>query len=121
MKMKVDQFISQYNHINYCEIVILPDGYIMKAIPSHTEVLIEMWCKKHNKTRNELKGLLIISDDSPLGFLCDTLQCIAVWYSQIKCPKSGINKIQLDVLQRLISAQCINDMNIKNLFLEINK
>lgn len=44
-----------------------------------------------------------------------------MWYSQIKCPKSGINKIQLDVLQRLISAQCINEMNIENLFLEIIK
>ena len=115
MKMKIDQFISQHNYINYCEIVILSDGYIMKAIPSHTEVLMEIWCKKNNKTKDDLRTMILISDEPPLEFLCNSLNCVAVWYSQIRYPESGINLIQLDVLQRLMSAQCIRKMDTSNL------
>lgn len=110
MKMKVDQFISQHNHYNYCEIIILPDGYIMKAIPSHTEVLIKLWCDKNLKNREELCDILQESTEPVLHFICDDLQCISVWYSNMYIPSSKINPIQLDVLHRLIDAKCVDEI-----------
>ena len=109
-KMKVDQFISQHAHFYYCEIVILPDGYVMEGIPSHTEALIGLWCDKNSKTREELKSILIESSESPLCYLCNDLQCVAVWYSNICIPPSGMNPIQIDTLQRLVTAKCVDEI-----------
>lgn len=108
-KMNVDKFISQHTHYSYCEVIILPDGYIVEAKPSHTETLIELWCSKHSKTREELKTLLIESSKPALHFICDELKCISVWYTCIYITSSGINSVQLTTLKKLVASECVNE------------
>lgn len=115
MKMKVDQFISQHNHINYCEIIILDDGCIVKAIPSHTETLIRLWCDKNKKTRDCLEKCMEYVNDIPIVFLCNELKCIAVWHDSIIYPEDGINRLQLDTLQQLMESKIICEFSVPNI------
>lgn len=44
--------------INYLEVVILPDGTVEYAVPSHQEKLIRLCCAKDNITRQQLDDLV---------------------------------------------------------------
>ena len=66
--------------INYLEVVILENGIIEYAIPSHQEKLISVCCKQLNIDRNGLAKMCpreYYADYTT--WLCKTSKCVAVW------------------------------------------
>lgn len=89
------------NYIHYLEVVILPDGTVEYAIPSHQEKLIKICCDKFKVSRQELADMC--PPDYYFDFitwLCDTSECVSVWTNFIKNPKSITDK-QLETLNKL--------------------
>ena len=52
-----DVEVHKKTFINYLEIVILEDGTIEYAVPSHQEKMIQICCEKLNVSRQELANL----------------------------------------------------------------
>lgn len=66
--------------LGYLEVIIMEDGEIVYAIPSHQEKLISIACSKQNITREQL------NDKCPreyyfdfMTWLCMETGCISVW------------------------------------------
>lgn len=80
MRQPFDIDTHKRTFINYLEVVILPDGTVVYAVPSHQEKLISLCCEKGHMTREELYAII------PEEFYLDmfkwlTAYCgsIAVW------------------------------------------
>jgi len=103
-KMKIDEFIKYHNenYINYCEVLIHPDGDISYAIPSHQEKLINLTCYE----REVLFDILDIWCDVMLE-LVNMTGCISVWYNTYINPKK-ITKEQINSLNKLYDNECIS-------------
>lgn len=91
-------------YINYLEVLILEDGTIEYAVPSHQEKALEIACKKLNKTKQE------IEDMCPREYYCDFLTwllgitgSISVWGTSAEyfIVYKTINKKQIATLKRL--------------------
>lgn len=67
LKSKFDINEHQTHYINYLEVMILKDGTVEYAIPSHQEKAIVLACKELNMTRAELEDLC------PRVYFCDFL------------------------------------------------
>ena len=68
------------NFIDYLEVVILEDGTVEYAVPSHQEKLIAVACQKLNVTRDELSDMCpeeYYFDFS--NWLCKMSGCVAVY------------------------------------------
>ena len=88
-------------YINYLEVIMLPSGKILYAVPSHQELLINIAMKKYNKTRKEIEDMCPESMYYDyLTWLLDITGCIAIW-SHTYTGKP--NRIQKQVLNQLIS------------------
>ena len=94
--------------VNYCEVVIWPDGKVEYAIPSHSEKLYLEYCKKHNIDRDDLwehfQGENAI--DAPDIMMRD-MGFVFVWYDHIEHLTKLTDK-QLEALQELFKYECIN-------------
>ena len=94
----------QETFINYLEVLILEDGTIEYAVPSHQGKALELACKKLNKTKQE------IEDMCPREYYCNYLYwllgltgSVSVWGN---CAEhfimyETINKNQILTLKRL--------------------
>lgn len=91
-------------YINYLEVLILGDGTIEYAVPSHQEKALEIACKKLNKTKQE------IEDMCPREYYCDYLTwllgitgSISVWGTSAEyfIVYKNINKKQIATLKKL--------------------
>lgn len=101
---KFDIQSHKETYINYLEVLILEDGRVEYAVPSHQEKALEVACKKLNKTKQE------IEDMCPKEYYCDYLTwllgitgSISVWGN---CAKhfiiyKTINKKQIATLKKL--------------------
>lgn len=99
---RTKEFIENYNHINYCEVIIYPDGTIEEARPSHTESLMRYMALP----RDIIYEMIPISD-SPISWLVRKSECVAVWYEHQLLPFEGITKAQGYVLKELATANKI--------------
>lgn len=99
---RTKEFIENYHHINYCEVIIHPDGTIEEARPSHFESLIRYM----NLPREVIYELMPISD-SPISWLVRKTECVAVWYKHQLLPFKEITKAQRYVLKELANANKI--------------
>ena len=99
---RTKEFIENYHHINYCEVIIHPDGTIEEARPSHLESLIRYM----NLPREVIYELMPISD-SPISWLVRKTECVAVWYEHQLLPFEEITKAQQYVLKELSNANKI--------------
>ena len=99
---RTKEFIANYHHINYCEIIIHPDGTIEEARPSHIESLI----RYIGLPREVIYELMPISD-SPISWLVRKTECVAVWYEHQLLPFEEITKAQQYVLKELSNANKI--------------
>lgn len=91
-------------YINYLEVLILEDGTVEYAVPSHQAKALEIACKKLNKTKKEIK------DICPRAYYWDYLTwilgisgAVSVWAN---CGENlirykTINKKQIATLKRL--------------------
>lgn len=80
LESKFDIEQHKKNFIHYLEVIILPNGTIEYAVPSHQEKLIQIACKTHNMTREE------VGQQCPknmygdfLRWLCQFTGCVSVW------------------------------------------
>ena len=86
--------------INYLEVVILEDGTIQYAVPSHQEKLISHACQKINVTRQELYDLC--PQEYYFDFmtwLCQVSCCVALWNEHMM---GKANEKQKQAIERLI-------------------
>lgn len=97
-------YYTQYfpnDFIHYFEAIILPNGTVKLAIPSHIECVIRLVCELENITRDELK-LSIPSSADPLRYLLDKYCMVSVWYNTIITPES-ISPLQEQTISSLES------------------
>lgn len=85
--------------INYLEVIMLPNGKIEYAVPSHQEKLISLLMKNRKWTRNQ------VEQACPKEYYCDYItwllketRCLAIWtHGYIGNP----NRLQKRALKKL--------------------
>lgn len=89
-------------YIDYLEVLMLQDGKIVYAVPSHQEKAIALCCEKLNVSRKELDAMC------PREYWCDYLTwllnicgAVSVWNTQYAAGESEINARQRAALRRL--------------------
>lgn len=91
-------------YTNYLEVLILEDGTVEYAVPSHQGKALDLACKKLNKTKQE------IEDMCPREYYCDYLTwllgiigSISVWGTNDEyfIVYKTINKKQIATLKKL--------------------
>ena len=88
-------------YVQYLEVVILEDGTVEYAVPSHQETLIALACQKRGVTRQELNDLCPREYYYDfLTWLCMQANAVAVWNNDC-CHGPGINRKQIGTLRRL--------------------
>lgn len=100
LRSPFDIEVHKKTFINYLEVVILEDGTIVYAVPSHQKKVIEIACEKLRITEKEL------SDLCPqeyyfdfMTWLCHVSGCVSLWNEQmIGTP----NEQQVTTIQQLI-------------------
>lgn len=91
-----------YHHVNYCEIIIHPNGDISYCVPSHQERLI----KECGIEREKLYDLIPIDCDV-LDWLIDKTGCAAIWFEFGFLPAKYTQE-QLNSLNKLKTYRCLN-------------
>lgn len=92
--------------INYCEVVIWPDGKIEYAIPSHSEKMYLEYCKKYNIERDNLWEHFKDDPLSASDVMMRDLGLVFVWYDHLEYVTKLTAK-QLGSLQTLAKYECI--------------
>lgn len=85
-------------YINYLEVIILPDGTIEYAVPSHQEKLIKIAMDKLKLTREELFELCPDGYYIPMEWLTKITGCVSVWNEFVG---GEPNEIQKEVIEQL--------------------
>lgn len=94
------------NFINYLEVIILKDGKIVYAVPSHQMKLIDIYIKENNINREDLLDTIPIEEDIICWLIYHT-ECVAVWYNFVYAPDNITDK-QKESLRRLSNEKCID-------------
>lgn len=97
---KFDLEKHKARYINYLEVVVLPDGSVEYAVPSHQEKMIDLACRKLKVSRQEL------SDMCPREYYFDFLLWLsmmsggmAVWTYRCFCAEP--TKAQIATIRRM--------------------
>lgn len=80
---EIEQFIKEHTHINYCECIILPDGKITYAVPSHVMRLIE-----YTGLSPTVIYSLMPNDAIPIKWLVEFTKCIAIYTNGYIAPEN---------------------------------
>lgn len=118
--MRVEEFCKKHNeeYRNYCEVVILPDGDIQYARPSHQLKLIFLegvsendfydHCGKYSELMEKIP-----MEASPTHWMCEDLNIISCWFDACISPMS-YTESQIKALQTLRKNRCISsDFNVE--------
>ena len=91
-----DISVHKSTFYHYLEVIILPDGTVEYAVPSHQEKLTYLACNKLHISRDELTSLCPAEYyvDYML-WLCSISGAIAVWDKHVV---GSPNQVQLDTL-----------------------
>lgn len=103
--------------INYCEVVILEDGTIEYAVPSHEQKLLEVVAKKHGMTKQEIIDK--VRDSNLLQYWYEILshdaKCMQVSNSScrffFKANDAQIKSLQTLIANGLIDIMTFNDID----------
>lgn len=96
-KFDIEKHKSIY--INYLEVIILPDGTVEYAVPSHQEKLIKIAMEKLKVTREELNELCPREYYFDLiTWLTKITSCVSVWNNYVV---GEPNEIQKEVIEQL--------------------
>lgn len=106
-KTVFDYKAHRENFINYLEVVILKDGSIEYAIPSHQWKLAKIYCENHDISYKELINMIPVTDE-PISWIVYTEGVISVWYDSIIMPEV-ITKEQQEALDKLKEEKCISE------------
>ncbi|MGM0197283.1 hypothetical protein [Enterococcus sp. AZ180] len=99
----LDDFIKRYDHINYCEIIVLEDGEIIEVRPSHVETLRMIYEKKHGLNEKESWDIIPMSA-SPVEWHVNELGVVSSWYDGAIFPNDGVTEAQFDAFKALNEA-----------------
>lgn len=97
-----------YEWLNYCEVVILRNGTIMLARPSHQESIIQYIIELENTTREDINSLMASDLLSPMEFYVDKYGLVAVWNNTLiaSCSKK-LNRFQKNTVSKLVNSGLI--------------
>ena len=97
---KPKDFIERYDHINYCEIIVLEDGGIIEVRPSHVETLRMIYEKRYGLNEKESWDIMPISA-SPVEWYVNELGVVSSWYDEAIFPNDGVTEAQFDTFKAL--------------------
>lgn len=111
----LDEFIVLHkaNHINYCEIVVKPNGRVEYAIPSHLSKLEQIWgvpdeeLFDNGPIRRSLYNEMPMTV-SPIHWLSGDLRCIVCWFNGLIIPLNYTEN-SLRTVKQLIQHRCISN------------
>ena len=101
-KKSADDFIRDHWHINYCEVIIYPDGDLEYAVPSHVEALVRI----AGESRDSIDNKMPITS-SPIKWLVSYTGCVAVWFNFYIVPEEYTEK-QKTTIRKLIDSGAID-------------
>lgn len=120
MSLSVNEFVeltkkepNKWNH--YCEILILHNGLIELAEPSHMEKGIKIYCEKMNMSKEEFieKFPTCLA---PFDFICEKYGIVALWHSIMRRPPK-LSRFQERTINILIKNKLLNIM-VEKVFTE---
>lgn len=80
--------------INYLEVIILADGTVMYAVPSHQEAAAALACEKLRITRDELINMCPVEYyGNYMEWLLKLTGSVAVWLNGIMAPELTVKQI----------------------------
>ena len=113
MHSKFDINLHQKHFVNYLEVVILPNGDIEYAVPSHQQFLIKYGAQIHNLSIEEFENLC------PVEYYCNYLywlsiqtHCVIVW-------SQGYFGIDITDKQRKVLDQFVDLKLMKDTILKV--
>lgn len=100
--------IEEHNKrfINYLEVMILRDGTVKYAVPSHQLFLINKYLEEYNITQDELNHLIPMHE-APLDWLINEMGIVSVWNCLLLFPANP-TKEQLKTARELINANLMS-------------
>lgn len=101
-----DMEMHKQTFIDYFEAILLPDGTVQYAVPSHQEKLIKIGMEKYVKSRDDFISMCpneMLFDY--MEWLCDTTGCIAVWNRYVV---GKPNTFQMKKIHELINAEIVS-------------
>jgi hypothetical protein len=101
--------------VNYCEVIIWPNGKIEYAIPSHTEKCINEYCKLKCITREQFYEMFK-NEHNYLNIIMRELGIIFIWYDSIY-NANNITDAQKDAISLLIENRCVNTSLLNDLII----
>lgn len=121
----INRFVLQHNkkYINYCEAIILPNGDIEYAIPSHQHKLKEIWGVPYNpysETPSRAEQVLwnIVPPEADVcEWLCEDLKCISVWYNYVVIPINYTEE-SLNSYLELVKNKCVSKESLIKVSIE---
>lgn len=125
-KISIHEYLNmvKYNtskYVNYDEILILHNGLIELARPSHFEKLIQVYYTKTNIDRDKFLDLFPkYSQINPVNFICEKLKIISISKNNIVYgPKiEDISRFQKRVLDLLVENNILDSKFIINICTE---
>jgi flagellar biosynthesis GTPase FlhF len=106
--MKVEDYIKQHKHVNYCEALIFPNGDIIDARPSHVEALIKEVTHDYSLSREQLAEMMP-NNASPLHWIIDRYNYGCIWYNSAIVSVDYTEAI-LNTIQKLIDANILQNV-----------
>ena len=103
MKTKVEEFIKNHTHINYCEAIIHPTGEVEYIKPNHVQTLIRAYGKPEEVVWKEMP-----ITEAPIIWLAEKTNYIPVWTNgYIISNNQKPTEEQLNSLCSLIEAKLV--------------
>lgn len=97
--------------IQYCEVLIDPDGAIILCRPSHIETAIEYAADINNTSKENVKADMYMNREfSPLHYIVGKYGLVAVWYGfGLYSNYKGINDAQRKAINNLKNNKLISE------------
>lgn len=105
--MTCDNFIKYHmsKYKNYCEAIIFPKGSIIYAVPSHSNMLLDIYAAKNKYPRENIWDYISV-EDYCLDWILQQTQCVAVWYDHFAF--HDLTEKQHATIKKLAEAGCIH-------------
>ncbi len=103
--------VHKEKYINYCEVLILPDGTVTYAEPSHIYKLEMLWGVPFEELfdggpHREQLMLTMPRLASPIHWLCEDLNVVSLWYDTCIFPRNYTIE-QLNTVKLLMATGCV--------------
>lgn len=95
--------------INYCEVIIWPDGKIEYCVPSHNEKLIQVYAQQHGLSRDDaVQELQVRYGIDAIYEIMKETGIIEIWDDYLH-NETRLTDAQIKAVNELIEHECISD------------